>query len=309
MIAGLSGTLLSHEALENALHGNDSLFVDSARARAERTRMRAWHVALRSRLGPASGARTILDRIAVPLFSQLGYRVLPAGGSSERFNAVLLASNGTAAGLVVTGWGQEPGSAWRDAVRQGIGLDAAWCFCLTGPSLRVVDSRRTYSRRFVQFALDEALDDDRGFHVLWSLLHADGMRRPLGQEAALERAIAVSERHRSAVREALQRGVEEALVHLLRAFASAATSGPMHRDLPALRDRTYDEALIVIYRILFLLFAEARNLVPRWHPVFRDGYTIEALRDSLERLARPRGLWEALQAMSRLAHGGCRVGM
>ena len=69
-----------------------------------------------------------------------------------------------------------------------------------------------------------------------------------------------------------------------------------------------DESLVVVYRVLFLLFAEARGLVPTWHPVFRESYTIESFRPAVERTARPRGLWEALQAIARLAHTGCRAG-
>ena len=65
---------------------------------------------------------------------------------------------------------------------------------------------------------------------------------------------------------------------------------------------------MVVYRILFLLFAEARGLVPRWHPIYRDGYTIEALRGPVEMLPRPIGVWEALQAIARLAQRGCRIG-
>ena len=72
--------------------------------------------------------------------------------------------------------------------------------------------------------------------------------------------------------------------------------------------RIFDESLVVVYRILFLLFAEARGLVPCWHPTYRNAYTIEALRPSIEQTARPRGLWESLQAIARLAHDGCRAG-
>jgi hypothetical protein len=70
----------------------------------------------------------------------------------------------------------------------------------------------------------------------------------------------------------------------------------------------FDESLIVIYRILFLLFAEARGLVPTWHPVYRDAYTIESLRTPAERQHKPAGLWESLQSIARLAHRGCRAG-
>jgi hypothetical protein len=38
-----------------------------------------------------------------------------------------------------------------------------------------------------------------------------------------------------------------------------------------------------VYRVLFLLFAESRSLVPTWHPVYRRGYAIEELRRQLRR--------------------------
>jgi hypothetical protein len=64
------------------------------------------------------------------------------------------------------------------------------------------------------------------------------------------------------------------------------------------------QALTMIYRLLFLLFAEARVLVPVWHPVYRDSYSIGGLHALVER-GEGRGLWEAVQAVSRLAHEGC----
>ena len=76
------------------------------------------------------------------------------------------------------------------------------------------------------------------------------------------------------------------------------------RDLPSM----LEQSLTVVYRILFLLFAEARGLVPRWHPIYRDNYTIEALRDRIDDPQRSRGLWEALQAIWRLVHSGCHAG-
>jgi hypothetical protein len=70
----------------------------------------------------------------------------------------------------------------------------------------------------------------------------------------------------------------------------------------------FEQALTIVYRMLFLLFAEARALVPLWHPVYRDGYSLEALRDAAERSNRAPGLWDALRAIARLAHAGCRAG-
>jgi hypothetical protein len=57
---------------------------------------------------------------------------------------------------------------------------------------------------------------------------------------------------------------------------------------------------------MFLLFAESRALVPVWNDIYRDAYTIDAL--TLRANHSAVGLWEALQAISRLAQRGCDAG-
>jgi hypothetical protein len=42
-----------------------------------------------------------------------------------------------------------------------------------------------------------------------------------------------------------------------------------------------------------------------WHPLYRDRYSIEAIVDTLLAGRQYRGLWLAIQAISRLAHAGC----
>ena len=302
MIPGLSGSLLSHEALERQVPDRLRGQLGESDRLPAQSKMRAWHVTLRTRLGPSSSARTCFDRLAAPLFGQLGYRVLPAAASEGMFRAVLLAADRPVATLVVTAWGQDPGRIWRSAVHLGIVNDLSWCFCLTGPSLRVVDTRRTYSRRFVEFLLEPTVDDGRAFAVFWGLLRSDAMASRNGQaRSLLDRAIDLSEEHRTLLRSSLQQGVHGALERLVRAFVMA-------RGRPVDAARAFDESLIVVYRLLFLLFAEARGMVPQWHPIFRDGYTIEAVRKPVEHVPRPRGLWETLQAITRLAHRGCRIG-
>ena len=308
MIPGLTGTLLSEDALErvvpDALRGR---LGEAERSQAAR-RVRAWHIPLRRVLGPSAGPRTVFDQLAVPLFAHLGYRLSTRAfvnsASTPHVFGVLESSGRPVAVVVVAGWGQDPAALWRHGVRCAIGEAVRWCFCLTGVSLRIVDSARTYSRRYVEFELELAIDHDATFAALWGLLRAAAM---IGTQsdtrALLEHAIELSESHRAAVRASLQVGVHEALIQLRRAFTSAAS-----RRVGKDGTNTFNESLIVIYRVLFLLFAEARGLVPRWHPVYRDGYTIESLRQPVETLPRPRGLWETLQSIARLAHCGCRIG-
>jgi N-6 DNA Methylase/Eco57I restriction-modification methylase len=318
MIPGLRGSLLSEDALEHvvpdALRGR---LGEAERAKARR-RLRAWHTSLRRVLGPASASRTIFDRLAVPLFSHLGYRAccdstVPVASSEQSpariLRALLECQGRVAAALIVTGWEQDAATAWRDSVRQGIARGVRWCFCLTGPSLRITDSRRTYSRRYVEFDLETAIDDEHTFSILWGLLRSSAMiGTSTNPTPLLDLAVDISEKHRASVRTSLRTGVEDALRQLNVAFQNAMRGRGRSRSTGHSSPSTLNEALIVIYRVLFLLFAEARGLVPGWHPVYRDGYTIESLRDPVERLPRPRGLWETIQSIARLAHRGCRIG-
>jgi Eco57I restriction-modification methylase len=300
MIPGLSGSLLSHEAVGSAIET-----FSCAPPAATYRRLQAWHTVVAQEMGPTSTARVVFDRIAVPLGDALGFRVAPAPGlpgTGRCLQALLAVRETPVAVLLATEWGRDPAAAWREGVRCGIGSGLRWCLCITGPTVRIIDARRTYSRRFAQFDLDIAIDDPVCFAVFWRLLNADAFAG--SAVPALDRAVTLSEQHRAAVRASLQQGVHDALGSLLRAFAAARRTRQAPRDPAAL----LDESLVVIYRILFLLFAEARGLVPKWHPTYRDSYTIESLRAPSERLARPAGLWESLQAIARLAHRGCRAG-
>jgi hypothetical protein len=93
----------------------------------------------------------------------------------------------------------------------------------------------------------------------------------------------------------LRFGVIDAVGLLLAGLLTSrqARTAPNDTQLAA----GFDESLTLVYRVLFLMFAEARGLVPNWHPIYRDHYTIESLRDLAERPGA-RGLWEALQAIS-----------
>jgi hypothetical protein len=298
MIPGLSGSLLSHEALTDhrELGASES---DSAPARR---RLQAWHATVTREMGPASSVRAVYDRVAVPLFSELGFRLnLVPSDAAGALRAVLHAGDAQAAVVLVMAWGQDPATTWREAVLLGIGRSVRWCLCVNGPAVRVFDARRTYSRRFAQFDLEPAIGHPAAFGVFWRLLQAPAF--PASAPSLLARAVTISEAHRTAVRSSLQLGVQEALGGLVAAFAQARRRGPLPPAAALL-----DESLIVLYRVLFLLFAEARGLVPRWHPTYRGSYTVESLRSPIELQARPKGVWETLQAISRLAHRGCRAG-
>ncbi len=134
-------------------------------------------------------------------------------------------------------------------------------------------------------------------HLLWNVLRADAIA---GDSPFIDRVVDLSRRHGVQVCRVLGDGVLEALALLVGTLAAGKRPAPM----PVL----FEQSLTVLYRVLFLLFAEARGLLPLWHPVYRDRYSLDTIVTALLRGQRYRGLWQAVQAISRLAHAGCSAG-
>ena len=284
MIPGLSGTILSHDALRA---GGLTLPAGDGSAHVQRA---AAEVACRSESHCRSGmdgAESFRrgDGAAVqrPWFSRRPRSVEPI---SRPRRAPVGRRSGRRGGNVRLGTGSRIRVA-RKRAGAGSGPRVRWCFCFNGPALRLFDATRTHSRRYVELDLTHLATDPATFAVAWRLLRAEAFV-PNGQ-AGLDAAVMVSERHRSDVRDCLQSGVQEALSRLTSAFVAAARKSRRRRGASLPASDAYEESLIVIYRILFLLFAEARGLVPNWHPIFRDSYTVEALRPVAERRSRPPG--------------------
>lgn len=73
---------------------------------------------------------------------------------------------------------------------------------------------------------------------------------------------------------------------------------------------TYRAAVRIIMRMVVVLFAESRDaLLPRDNPVYHDGYSLQGLRDMLERLSEHRlctshSAWPRIVSLFRLVHEG-----
>ncbi|HEY0284540.1 MAG TPA: N-6 DNA methylase, partial [Vicinamibacterales bacterium] len=299
MLAGLSGSLVSHYFAERILRQEFSGRLGEASLEVAGRSFARWWQIQASRLGPASSIRSIWETGAIPLVELLGFSVPPAiGDGADSRHALLIGSSGRVA-LVAATWNISLDHLWRDAARRGIGLDAAWVLCTNGRELRLVDTQRTYSRAYLQFDLQRTAGHPLTFAVLWGVLRADAFGHPPGESPLVLEIIRSSARHGQAVSRSLRVGVIESVQHLLGGLNKCGA-----HDL----SRLFDESLTVVYRVLFLMFAESRSLVPNWHPVYRESYTVESLRERAERPDQVPGLWEALQAIARLAHTGCRAG-
>jgi hypothetical protein len=290
-------------------------------------RFARWWQRCDQRTGPATAVRTLVEAHAVPMFAILGFRVddVAVDEHRRRATARATAAHSLCVPLLFTGWREDLDRTWRDAVREGVGAGARWAVCWNASELRIVDAARPWGRRHIGFDLGRCATDAAAFSVFWSVARAEAffpervrlssrrtghaVRRRSDAPAArsgptlLDEIVEAAGHERQIVRAGLEQGVTEALVLVADAFARRA---PRQSRIAGV---LFDQSLTVIYRLLFLLFAEARALVPMWHHVYRENYSIEALREQLEREPAVPGLWAAVQAISRLAHRGCRLGV
>jgi hypothetical protein len=270
--------------------------------------LRSLLIAARRVLGPASSARHVLDVQVLPLARALGLDVTVTSTSAQSVLATIHAGGRCLASLSVAGWGGDLRRLRDHAARITADGSPRWWLGANGALLRIMDVSRAYTRRSIDLDLERLEEDDRALNVMRRLLEpGDPPALP-----ALEALIAASEQHRSAVGRSLQAGVDDALGRLVSGFSrSRRKAKPGAGRVGESEGRSpseIEDALTVVYRILFLLFAEARGLVPQWHPVYRDSYTIESLRPMAEARGTAGGLWQSLQAIARLAHRGCSAG-
>ncbi len=291
---GVRGRLISASFAEHVL---PTLAEFSPPPEGALAQLERWAVRCEGTLGPASSVRAIVDSAVLPLLRELGLDVTGRVDAAAQCRLLTAADGRPGPLVVVTSWSEPLAQLWRTAVVQSISADVGWCLCCNGPALRVVDARHTWSRDFLEFDLLTAAQEPGTAALLWTVVR--GAVRDT--QPALERLAYLSAAHASDVCKALGAGVLDALTTLVAAMPASRAG----RVAPA---AVFDHALTVLYRLLFLLFAEARGLLPLWHPVYRDRYSLETVVTTLLAGRTCRGLWQALAAISRLAHAGCVAG-
>jgi hypothetical protein len=191
-----------------------------------------------------------------------------------------------------------------------------------GRLLRLLrDSSRLVKLTYLEFDLDRIFNDGlfADFAVLYRFLHAS--RLPVTAEAApeslIERYHQNSVESGARIRDGLSRAVESAI----RSFANGLLTHPKNEALRAAiqsdslkADLFYQHLLRLIYRLLFLLVIEERNLVYPLSPsaakrdLYYRFYSLQRLRRLAEKryLADPRkdDAWLAVMACFRLFEAG-----
>ncbi len=128
-----------------------------------------------------------------------------------------------------------------------------------------------------------------------------------------------SQDNQEEITEALGIQVRRAVELLIGAISHAEQELRRHRPevLPLRAHQAYVGAVTVMMRLVFLLFAEDRHLLPNDNHIYQAYYSASRLVDDLERRASEPGgeaalehtyaAWHRLLALFRAIHGGVRV--
>lgn len=277
-LPGIGGWLLPARFLaEHVAHGATC----DPRAHAQWER---WWADVEQQCGPATGVRTLFDVVAMPLFGRLGFRARQPRFFQGAASATLHTPAGQTLALLLRPWSDRPPAVWRDATAAARLAGADWCCMLAPPRLSIIPAAGHASRRSLEFTLPDAVHP-ASLPTFLTLVHADAFDR-----ATLRRFLAQATEEHARVRADLQHGVMDALADFTRVLSGRR-----------------DEALTLVYRMLFLLFAESRDLVPHHHPLYRQAYTLSSLCHEALHTTPARGLWDGFAAISRLSRQGGRV--
>jgi hypothetical protein len=145
------------------------------------------------------------------------------------------------------------------------------------------------------------------------LLSADALAAPSTRgESALLGAILASRKGQADLSAVLGERVRQGVEELITASHSAIEQAQQAGTAPAFAD-LYVAGSRIVMRCIITLFAEARNLLPVDNPIYQRAYSLEGLRQSLERRAGGRGndrlsqgrsAWPRLMALFGLIYHG-----
>lgn len=190
--------------------------------------------------------------------------------------------------------------------------DHKWGIVSDGVVLRLErDFYHTYTRGYTEFDLQGIFStrDFASFRALYRLLHASRFVIPEGgenapiddlYEDALSQGVDVGNK--------LRENVQAAIESLGNGFLISAPGFlDKVRELADGPQQLYHDILITIYRVLFLLFAEQRGMLPGRGSLYNEEFSLTAFRTLAE---QPRSedknfdLWEKLKTtFSMVEHG------
>jgi hypothetical protein len=209
------------------------------------------------------------------------------------------------------GWAASPIDRMEEllrasGVRVGVVTDGRWWGIVSARPETMVASGITDSQRWTELP---AVRD--AFIALLRLPRLVGNRAEDLLTTLFGDSVAAAEE----ITEALGTNVRRAVELLVQALSESALDARRRGEpdpLPARRDEVYQAAVTMMMRVVFLLFAEERGLLPQTE-LFTGGYGISDELDTLDQRARDEGAealdrtyltWHRLLATSRALYRG-----
>ena len=185
-----------------------------------------------------------------------------------------------------------------------------------GVALRLVSAPRGESSGWLDFHVaDMVLTAGRPICAAMRLLLNEQRLLSLPADKRLPALLAESRKFQNKVSEQLAEQVLHSLYELLRGLQAAhdATKGELLRDhLTNSPDEIYRALLTVVLRLVFLLYAEERDMLPNEDRIYEQHYSLAGLYERLredaafypDTMEQRYGAWAQLLALFRMVHDG-----
>ncbi len=184
--------------------------------------------------------------------------------------------------------------------------DVDWAMLTNGQKVRLLSKTTAHKpRSFMEIDVGAIAEQwvereaQLAFRYLLGLWSGSSIIEKDSQDCTrLERALRESERHGKEISDELKKNVFSALEELGEGFLAYMRSKPAELDewrsqrAPSLSTEAflkseelltdiYHESLSLMYRLLFLFYAEGRDLLPMDDETYRDSYSLESIRDDI----------------------------
>lgn len=200
---------------------------------------------------------------------------------------------------------------------RGTGVSAGLIF--NGREIRLISAPRGESSGWLDFRVrDMVLTAGRPIIAAMRLLLNQSRLLTLPQNERLPALLKESREYQNVVSERLAEQVLHALYELLRGFQAAhdlSKGTLLRRELEESPNAVYHALLTVILRLVFLLYAEQRDLLPS-DQTFVRFYSLAGLHDRLredaaqypDTMDQRYGAWAQLVVLFRMIHDGAKSG-
>ncbi|MHB8995892.1 MAG: Eco57I restriction-modification methylase domain-containing protein [Armatimonadota bacterium] len=155
-----------------------------------------------------------------------------------------------------------------------------WGLLLNAYELRLIRRAEGFVHSWLSFDLTTIAEDPEdgpaNWRLIWGLLRGEAWD---SSPSVLDRAVTQAKDHAARVGRGLGQQVQQALVDLIQGILDHPDNATRRAELTEAETlaRLYRQALRVLYRCLFVLYGEARGLLPLDIPTYRDSYSLSRL--------------------------------